>query len=142
MSDTNRNTRSVCKAKNIAAVVVHVRVYDVIGTKRAKQTPKVSGVAPWRRGMHARKDLGAKSKDFLIIGAPLMGMNHEIHVKALSINVAQDMHQPGLDTAPIHAANNMQYPGHMSPKLQPFSGGPSTGISIAECHAYYFRPVT
>jgi hypothetical protein len=34
-------------------------------------------------------------------------MNHEIHLKALAVDMAQNVHKPCLDTAAIHSADDM-----------------------------------
>jgi hypothetical protein len=57
--------------------------------------------------MKTRKNSTAKRANFIIVRTRLCGMDHKIHLKALAVDMAQNVHKPCLDTTPIHPADDM-----------------------------------
>ena len=58
--------------------------------------------------MKARDNLAAKGADFIIVSALLSGMDQKVHLEAFTVDMAQDMHEPCLDTAAVHSTYDMK----------------------------------
>jgi hypothetical protein len=90
------------QAQDIAAVMVDMAVDNVVRAMLARDPFKVASVQtrpPW---MKARDNPATESADFVVVSAGLRCVNQKIHVEAITINVTQNMHEPGFHAASDH----------------------------------------
>ena len=58
--------------------------------------------------MNTGNDSRPQSPYLIIVVALFDRIHREVHVKALAINVTQDMHQPSLDATSVHATKDVE----------------------------------
>ena len=88
--------------------MMDVAVDHSVGSMRSQDTLKIVRVSPRPRQVQAGDDLRAKGADFIVVGAGIDSVDKEVDPEAVAVNVAQHMHQPGLDSAPIHGADDLE----------------------------------
>lgn len=108
MSDSNRYSGLVREAERVAAVMMNVAVEDMMGSILAEDPLEVLSIAPRARGMWAGDDSRPQGTDFFVKDTGLSGMNKKVHAKGITINMTKDMHQPSLNTAPVHPSHNVK----------------------------------
>ena len=65
-----------------------VTVDDVVGAVLLKRGVKISRIATRVSMIQTRYDAAAQSKDFVVVRARFVGMNEEVHRKALEVEMA------------------------------------------------------
>ena len=120
VGDSHGHPEPVCQIENIATVMLKMAVDDVVWTIFSKDLYYIVPIGPWPMWMRARDDLGPKGAGFVAISVLFSGVDQEIHMEPLSVNVTQDMHEPGFESTPIHPANNMEYLYHCFSLYMPF----------------------
>jgi hypothetical protein len=81
---------------------------NVIWAILAQNPFEVASKQPRSLWMKARDNLAAEGANFFIVSALLRRVDQEVHPEALTVNVAQDVHQPSFNATPLHPANDMQ----------------------------------
>jgi hypothetical protein len=110
MSDSYGHACSLRNAQDITAIVMDVAMNYIVRAIFSQNSSEFTSVFQGSRWAQAGKDTGAKRAYLFIISAGLGGMDKEVHLKTVAINIAKHMHEPRFDSAAIHAADCVQNP--------------------------------
>jgi hypothetical protein len=88
--------------------MVHVTVYYVVGAMMPDDPAEGRNICPRSPWVRTVKKLRAQAPDLLIEGTGRSRMSQEVELEAIAVYVTEHMHEPRLDSAPIHAADDMQ----------------------------------
>lgn len=109
MNHSAFNTACIGNVEDESAVVMDVTVHNVIGTMLLQNLSEVSSVGPRTRGFNTRKDAAAQGAYFLVISAWSRGVNGDINLESLAIDVAENVHDERFGSCSVHPTDDVQY---------------------------------
>ena len=80
----------------------------VVGSMLAQNAPKIQRVPRRISVARARDDTGPEREDFFIVSTWTWVVDQKIHLIFLPIDMAQHLHQPGLDSPAIQFSEHVQ----------------------------------
>jgi len=92
-----------------AAVMVHVAVDHVIRTVLFYDLLEIARIQQRFLRIETRDDPGAKRANLLVERRGFGRVHQKVHVISVVVDVAQHVHQPDFDSAPVHGAQDMQH---------------------------------
>src|SRR5512135_1197296 len=88
--------------------MVHVAVHYIERTTLAEDSQKVARIDPGPGWVETWDDFASHRPDLIIVSTGPLSMDKKVHLEPLTVDIAQDVHQPRLNPATVHSANNME----------------------------------
>jgi len=108
VGNPHRNAGPRRNPEDIAGKEVHVAVDDIVGAF-SHDSPQTAAIGPHLGTNRARHDLATELFRLRRIFSQPSLCRHDVNGDPVSIQLPQDMHEPGLDSAITHRADNVKY---------------------------------
>ena len=108
MGDANRHPEVCGELEHNTVIMMGMTVHDAVRAVSPHRAGKILRVAEGIPGEEAADDLRSQRMDLGVVGTNRGRLYQEIEGKALTIEAAQHMHQPGFRAGVFHGINHLQ----------------------------------